>query len=115
MQRGKTKSNRLEANSSPIAEPSVKAVSLKRKKMIETKKINIPECHWDGCHKSSEYEFNDAEVEVKIVDENDTINAKESVKTVIIGYSCPDHVEAVNQFLIMTKKMDKSRNSQSRR
>ena len=47
MQRGITKSNRLEANSSPIAEPSVKAVSLKRNKMnkpqvkIETfKKIN---------------------------------------------------------------------------
>jgi len=33
MQRGITKSNRLEANSSPIAEPSVKAVSLKRNKM----------------------------------------------------------------------------------
>ena len=30
MQRGITKSSRLEANSSPIAEPSVKAVSLKR-------------------------------------------------------------------------------------
>ena len=47
MQRGITKYNRLEANSSPIAEPSVKAVSLKRNKMnkpqvkIETfKKIN---------------------------------------------------------------------------
>ena len=33
MQRGITKSNRLEANSSPIAELSVKAVSLKRNKM----------------------------------------------------------------------------------
>ena len=30
--RGTTKHNRLEANSSPIAEPSVKAVSFKRNK-----------------------------------------------------------------------------------
>ena len=37
MQRGITKSNRLEANSSPIAEPSVKAVSLKRNKMKKGK------------------------------------------------------------------------------
>ena len=34
MQRG-TKYNRLEANSSPIAEPSVKAVSLKRNKTMK--------------------------------------------------------------------------------
>ena len=32
--RGTTKHNRLEANSSPIAEPSVKAVSLKRNKTM---------------------------------------------------------------------------------
>ena len=38
MIRGTTKHNRLEANSSPIAEPSVKAVSLKRNK---TMKIGI--------------------------------------------------------------------------
>ena len=43
MQRGITKSNRLEANSSPIAEPSVKAVSLKR-----NKKINIPKVKYNG-------------------------------------------------------------------
>ena len=36
MIRGTTKHNRLEANSSPIAEPSVKAVSLKRNKMSKT-------------------------------------------------------------------------------
>ena len=35
MQRGTTKHNRLEANSSPIAEPSVKAVSLKRNKTMK--------------------------------------------------------------------------------
>ena len=34
MQRGTTKHNRLEANSSPIAEPSVKAVSFKRNKTM---------------------------------------------------------------------------------
>ena len=34
MIRGTTKHNRLEANSSPIAEPSVKAVSLKRNKTM---------------------------------------------------------------------------------
>ena len=41
MQRGTTKHNRLEANSSPIAEPSVKAVSLKRNKM------KPPEGEWE--------------------------------------------------------------------
>ena len=45
MQRGITKHNRLEANSSPIAEPSVKAVSLKRNKTMNknyyvTKKVS---------------------------------------------------------------------------
>ena len=35
MQRGITKYNRLEANSSPIAESSVKAVSLKRNKIMK--------------------------------------------------------------------------------
>ena len=35
MQRGTTKHNRLEANSSPIAESSVKAVSLKRNKTMK--------------------------------------------------------------------------------
>ena len=35
MIRGTTKHNRLEANSSPIAEPSVKAVSLKRNKTMK--------------------------------------------------------------------------------
>jgi len=39
--RGTTKHNRLEANSSPIAEPSVKAVSFKRNKMKQNKTINI--------------------------------------------------------------------------
>jgi len=41
MQRGITKSNRLEANSSPIAEPSVKAVSLKRNKTMKWLKTKI--------------------------------------------------------------------------
>jgi hypothetical protein len=35
MIRGTTKHNRLEANSSPIAEPSVRAVSLKRNKTMK--------------------------------------------------------------------------------
>jgi len=46
MQRGTTKYNRLEANSSPIAESSVKAVSFKRNK---TMKKELDELVWtDG-------------------------------------------------------------------
>jgi len=44
MQRGITKSNRLEANSSPIAEPSVKAVSLKRNKKMKV----LVACEYSG-------------------------------------------------------------------
>ena len=72
--------------------------------MIEVKKIDSPKCNWDGCDESSDYEFTDAEVEVKIIDENGA--SATSVETVIIGHACPDHVESVNQFLIMTKKRD---------
>ena len=44
MIRGTTKHNRLEANSSPIAEPSVKAVSLKRNnKMNELQNLSKDE------------------------------------------------------------------------
>ena len=50
MIRGTTKHNRLEANSSPIAEPSVKAVSLKRNKMKHTKGKWKKMDYWFPCY-----------------------------------------------------------------
>ena len=54
-------------------------------------------CKIKSCTRVAVYEFTDAEVEVKISDE-DGMSAT-SVETVIIGYSCEHHVEEVNKIL----------------
>ena len=60
-------------------------------------KILSPLCRIKPCTRVAVYEFTDAEVEVKISDE-DGMSAT-SVETVIIGYSCEHHVEEVNKIL----------------
>ena len=57
MQRGITKSNRLEANSSPIAEPSVRAVSLKRNKTIWYKVIGFAKKYYTLWEISEPYKY----------------------------------------------------------
>ena len=64
---------------------------------IEIIKILYPLCKVKPCTRIAVYEFTDAEVEVKIVDENGA--SATSVETVIIGYSCEHHVEEVNKIL----------------
>ena len=54
-------------------------------------------CKIKSCTRVAVYEFTDAEVEVKISDE-DGMSAT-SVETVTIGYSCEHHVEEVNKML----------------
>ena len=54
-------------------------------------------CKEGGCLKEAKYEFTDAEVEVKISDENGS--SATSVETVIIGHACENHVEEVNKML----------------
>ena len=60
-------------------------------------KILSPLCRIKPCTRGAVYEFTDAEVEVKISDE-DGMSAT-SVETVTIGYSCEHHVEEVNKIL----------------
>ena len=60
-------------------------------------KILSPLCRINPCTRVAVYEFTDAEVEVKISDE-DGMSAT-SVETVTIGYSCEHHVEEVNKIL----------------
>jgi len=60
-------------------------------------KILSPLCRIKPCTRVAVYEFTDAEVEVKISDE-DGMSAT-SVETVTIGYSCEHHVEEVNKIL----------------
>tara|TARA_R100000656_G_scaffold47504_1_gene38466 strand:+ start:78 stop:299 length:222 start_codon:yes stop_codon:yes gene_type:complete len=64
---------------------------------MEITKILHPLCKIKPCTRVAVYEFTDAEVEVKISDE-DGMSAT-SVETVIIGYSCEHHVEEVNKIL----------------
>ena len=66
-------------------------------KGIEIKKILYRLCKIKPCTRIAVYEFTDAEVEVKISDE-DGMSAT-SVETVTIGYSCEHHVEEVNKIL----------------
>ena len=54
-------------------------------------------CKIKSCTRVAVYEFTDAEVEVKISDENGM--SATSVETVTIGYSCEHHVEEVNKML----------------
>ena len=60
-------------------------------------KILSPLCRIKPCTRVAVYEFTDAEVEVKISDE-DGMSAT-SVETVTIGYSCEHHVEEVAKIL----------------
>ena len=64
---------------------------------MEITKILSPLCRIKPCTRVAVYEFTDAEVEVKISDE-DGMSAT-SVETVTIGYSCEHHVEEVNKML----------------
>jgi hypothetical protein len=64
---------------------------------MEITKILSPLCRIKPCTRVAVYEFTDAEVEVKISDE-DGMSAT-SVETVTIGYSCEHHVEEVNKIL----------------
>ena len=54
-------------------------------------------CKIKSCTRIAVYEFTDAEVEVKISDENGS--SATSVETVIIGHACENHVEEVNKML----------------
>ena len=54
-------------------------------------------CKIKSCTRVAVYEFTDAEVEVKISDENGM--SATSVETGTIGYSCEHHVEEVNEML----------------
>ena len=77
-------------------------------KEIEITKILYPLCKIKPCTRIAVYEFTDAEIEVKIVDENGS--SATSVETVTIGYSCEHHVEEVSKMLkeIYDDKKDKS-------
>ena len=66
-------------------------------KEIEIKKILYRLCKIKPCTRIAVYEFTDAEVEVKISDENGS--SATSVETVIIGHACENHVEEVNKML----------------
>ena len=66
-------------------------------KEIEITKILYPLCKIKPCTRIAVYEFTDAEIEVKIVDESGA--SATSVETVTIGYSCEHHVEEVNKML----------------
>ena len=65
--------------------------------MIKVNRLTPWPCKQHNCFKPALYEFTDAEVEVKISDE-DGMSAT-SVETVTIGYSCEHHVEEVNKIL----------------
>ena len=71
-------------------------------KEIEITKILYPLCKVKPCTRIAVYEFTDAEVEVKISDENGS--SATSVETVIIGHACENHVEDVNKMLTKLHK-----------
>ena len=65
--------------------------------MIKVNRLTPWPCKQHNCFKPALYEFTDAEVEVKISDENGS--SATSVETVIIGHACENHVEDVNKML----------------
>jgi len=65
--------------------------------MIKVDKLNPERCKQENCSKPALYEFTDAEVEVRISDENGS--SATSIETVIIGHACENHVEEVNKML----------------
>ena len=64
---------------------------------MEIAKILYTCCKIKSCTEIAVYEFTDAEIEVKISDENGS--SARSVATVIIGHACEKHVEEVNEML----------------
>ena len=65
--------------------------------MIESNKILDAFCKHNNCFDRGIYEFTDAKMEVKIVDENGA--SATSVETIIIGHACELHFEEVEQML----------------
>jgi hypothetical protein len=70
--------------------------------MIKVNRLTPWPCKQHNCFKPALYEFTDAEVEVKISDENGS--SATSVETVIIGHACENHVEDVNKMLTKLHK-----------
>ena len=54
-------------------------------------------CKEGGCLAVAEFEFTDAKMEVKVIDEDGA--SATSVETIVIGHACEDHFEEVQKML----------------
>ena len=64
---------------------------------MESRSIYPHLCKESGCLATADFEFTDAKMEVKVIDERGA--SATSVETIIIGHACELHFEEVQQML----------------
>ena len=64
---------------------------------MESRSIYPHLCKESGCLAVADFEFTDAKMEVKVIDERGA--SATSVETIVIGHACELHFEEVKQML----------------